>query len=181
MFWSKEEFKLEFSLIEIFQSSQEYDPELAEQIETLSERQLLFLERFVSLNANENQVSLMVEVFRSEVFAQSQEIRNALLNLNMFRQLTPQQMSVGLEAMRERLSLLQTLGNVIKQEFQQEVDESISEAKIQRTLFISIVAVFAAIVMGLALSLARQVTNNLKLVLDFLKMRMKLIDLVYIN
>ncbi|MDD1821584.1 response regulator [Photobacterium sp. ZSDE20] len=169
MFWSKEEFKLSSSLIEIFQSSQEYDPELAEQIETLSERQLLFLERFVSLNANENQVSLMVEVFRSEVFAQSQEIRNALLNLNMFRQLTPQQMSVGLEAMRERLSLLQTLGNVIKQEFQQEVDESISEAKIQRTLFISIVAVLAAIVMGLALSLARQVTNNLKLVLDFLK------------
>ncbi|MCZ8486822.1 hypothetical protein O9993_21350 [Vibrio lentus] len=38
-------------------------------IETLSERQQLFLERFVSLNANEHQVSLMVEVFRNDVFA----------------------------------------------------------------------------------------------------------------
>ncbi|PMH02628.1 response regulator [Vibrio lentus] len=169
MFWSNEEFKLGTSLIEIFQSSQEYDPELAEQIKTLSERQQLFLERFVSLNANEHQVSLMVEVFRNDVFAQSQEIRSALLDLNAISQLTPQEISVGLEAMSARLSLLQSLGNVIKQEFQQEVEQAIYEAQIQRTLFISIVALLATIVMGLTLSLARQVTNNLKLVLDFLK------------
>ena len=169
MFWSNEEFKLGTSLIEIFQTSQEYDPELAEQIETLSERQQLFLERFVSLNANEHQVSLMVEVFRNDVFAQSQEIRNALLDLNAISQLTPQEVSVGLEAMSARLSLLQSLGNVIKQEFQQEVEQAISDAQVQRTLFISIVALLATIVMGLTLSLARQVTNNLNLVLAFLK------------
>ena len=169
MFWSNEEFKLGTSLIEIFQNSQEYDPELAEQIKTLSERQQLFLERFVSLNANEHQVSLMVEVFRNDVFAQSQEIRSALLDLNAISQLTPQEISVGLEAMSARLSLLQSLGNVIKQEFQQEVEQAIYEAQIQRTLFISIVALLATIVMGLTLSLARQVTNNLNLVLAFLK------------
>ncbi|CAK2491903.1 response regulator [Vibrio crassostreae] len=169
MFWSNEEFKLSTSLIEIFQSSQEYDPELAEQIETLSERQQLFLERFVSLNANEHQVSLMVEVFRNDVFAQSQEIRSALLDLNAINQLDPQQISVGLEAMSARLSLLQSLGNVIKQEFQQEVEQAIYDAQVQRTLFISIVAILAMIVMGLTLSLARQVTNNLNLVLAFLK------------
>ncbi|OQQ08169.1 hybrid sensor histidine kinase/response regulator [Vibrio splendidus] len=169
MFWSNEEFKLSSSLIEIFQISQEYDPELAEQIETLSERQQLFLERFVSLNANEHQVSLMVEVFRNDVFAQSQEIRSALLDLNAISQLTPQEVSVGLEAMSARLNLLQSLGGVIKQEFQQEVEQAIYEAQIQRTLFISIVALLAAIVMGLTLSLARQVTNNLNLVLAFLK------------
>lgn len=169
MFWSNEEFKLGTSLIEIFQNSQEYDPELAEQIKTLSERQQLFLERFVSLNANEHQVSLMVEVFRNDVFAQSQEIRSALLDLNAISQLAPQEISVGLEAMSARLSLLQSLGNVIKQEFQQEVEQAIYEAQIQRTLFISIVALLATIVMGLTLSLARQVTNNLNLVLAFLK------------
>lgn len=169
MFWSNEEFKLGTSLIEIFQSSQEYDPELAEQIETLSERQQLFLERFVSLNANEHQVSLMVEVFRNDVFAQSQEIRNALLDLNALNELTPQEISVGLEAMSARLNLLQSLGNVIKQEFQVEVEQAISAAQVQRTLFISLVALLATIVMGLTLSLARQVTNNLGLVLKFLK------------
>ncbi|MBJ2147587.1 response regulator [Vibrio sp. IB15] len=169
MFWSNEEFKLGTSLIEIFQSSQEYDPELAEQIKTLSERQQLFLERFVSLNANEHQVSLMVEVFRNDVFAQSQEIRNALLDLNALSGLTPQEISVGLEAMSARLNLLQSLGNVIKQEFQVEVEQAISAAQVQRTLFISLVALLATIVMGLTLSLARQVTNNLGLVLKFLK------------
>ncbi|WP_210472831.1 response regulator [Vibrio crassostreae] len=169
MFWSNEEFKLSTSLIEIFQNYQEYAPELAEQIKTLSERQQLFLERFVLLNANEHQVSLMVEVFRNDVFAQSQEIRNALLDLNAISQLTAQEVSVGLEAMSARLSLLQSLGGVIKQEFQQEVEQAIYDAQIQRTLFISIVALLAAIVMGLTLSLARQVTNNLNLVLAFLK------------
>ncbi|MFL7049045.1 histidine kinase dimerization/phospho-acceptor domain-containing protein, partial [Vibrio cyclitrophicus] len=169
MFWSNEEFKLGTSLIEIFQSSQEYDPELAEQIETLSERQQLFLERFVSLNANEHQVSLMVEVFRNDVFAQSQEIRTALLDLNAISQLTPQEISVGLEAMSARLNLLQSLGGVIKQEFQTEVAQAISDAQMERTLFISIVALLATLVMGLTLSLARQVTNNLGLVLNFLK------------
>ncbi|WP_186170549.1 response regulator [Vibrio chagasii] len=169
MFWSNEEFKLSTSLIEIFQNYQEYDPELAEQIKTLSERQQLFLERFVLLNANEHQVSLMVEVFRNDVFAQSQEIRNALLDLNAISQLTAQEVSVGLEAMSARLSLLQSLGGVIKQEFKQEVEQAIYAAQMQRTLFISIVALLTTIVLGLTLSLARQVTNNLGLVLKFLK------------
>ncbi len=57
MFWSNEEFKLGASLIEIYQKDQEYDPELAELIATLSGRQQLFLERFVSLNANEDGIS----------------------------------------------------------------------------------------------------------------------------
>ncbi|WP_299693690.1 response regulator [uncultured Vibrio sp.] len=169
MFWSNEEFKLSTSLIEIFRNRQEYDPELADQIKTLGERQQLFLERFVSLNASERQVSLMVEVFRNDVFAQSQEIRSALLDENTITQLNSQEISVGLEAMGARLSLLQSLGNVIKQEFQSEVEQAISAAQMQRTLFISIVALLAAIVMGLTLSLARQVTNNLNLVLNFLK------------
>ncbi len=111
----------------------------------------------------------MVEVFRNDVFAQSQEIRNALLDLNALSGLTPQEISVGLEAMSARLNLLQSLGNVIKQEFQVEVEQAISAAQVQRTLFISLVALLATIVMGLTLSLARQVTNNLGLVLKFLK------------
>lgn len=168
-FWSNEEFKLGTSLIEIFQSSQEYSPELAEQIKTLSERQQLFLERFVLLNANEDQVALMVKVFRNDVFTQSQKIRSALLNLNAISQLSPQEISVGLEAMNARLSLLQSLGSIIKQEFKQEVEQAIYAAQMQRTLFISIGALLTTLVMGLTLSLTRQVTNNLNLVLKFLK------------
>ncbi|WP_122032204.1 response regulator [Aliivibrio sp. EL58] len=169
MYWSNEEFKLSTFLIDIYQTEQEYDSELAEMIESLSIRQLLFLERFVSLNANEHQVSLMVEVFRNDVFMQSQEIRHALHNVSTTSQLTPDNISVGLKAMNSRLSLLQNLGDVIKQEFQVEVAQAISDAQIQRTLFISIVTLLTMIVMGLALSLARQVTNNLKLVLNFLE------------
>lgn len=169
MFWSNEEFKLGASLIEIYQKDQEYDPEVAELIATLSGRQQLFLERFVSLNANEHQVSLMVDVFRNDVFVQSQEIRTALLDVNMLSKLTPKEISTGLTAMGARLALLQNLGDVIKQEFQQEVGQAISDAQMQRTLFITIVTLLATIVMALTLSLARQVTNNLGLILRFLK------------
>ncbi|MDK9759449.1 hybrid sensor histidine kinase/response regulator, partial [Vibrio sp. D173a] len=168
-FWSNEEFKLSTSLIDIFQNQQEYDPELADQIKTLGERQLLFLERFISLNANENQVAQMVEVFRNEVFIQSQEIRSALFSAESINQLSPEEINTGLMAMSARLNLLQDLGNIIKQEFQSEVEMAISNAEMQRTLFISLVALLAAVVMGLTISLARQVTNNLGLILSFLK------------
>ncbi|MCG9630271.1 response regulator [Vibrio sp. Isolate30] len=168
-FWSNEEFKLSTSLIDIFQNHQEYDPELAEQIQTLSERQQLFLERFITLNANENQVAQMVEVFRNEVFIQSQDIRSALLSSEAISQLSPEEISTGLIAMSARLNLLQDLSNIIKREFQNEVELAISNAQMQRTLFIGLVTLLAAVVMGLTISLARQVTNNLGLILSFLK------------
>ncbi|MFM2599660.1 response regulator [Vibrio fortis] len=168
-FWSNEEFKLSASLLDIFQNQQEYDPELAEQIKTLGERQLLFLERFITLNANENQVAQMVEVFRNEVFIQSQEIRSALFSAESINQLSSDEIKTGLAAMSARLNLLQELSNVIKQEFQSEVELAISNAETQRTLFIGLVTLLAAVVMGLTFSLARQVTNNLGLILKFLK------------
>jgi len=168
-FWSNEEFKLSASLLDIFQNQQEYDPELAEQIKTLGERQLLFLERFITLNANENQVAQMVEVFRNEVFIQSQEIRSALFSAESINQLSSDEINTGLAAMSARLNLLQELSNVIKQEFQSEVELAISNAEMQRTLFIGLVTLLAAVVMGLTISLARQVTNNLGLILKFLK------------
>ncbi|UTT86953.1 response regulator [Vibrio pelagius] len=168
-FWSNEEFKLSTSLLDIFQNQQEYDPELAEQIKTLGERQLLFLERFITLNANENQVAQMVDVFRNEVFIQSQEIRSALFNAQSINQLSSEEINTGLIAMSARLNLLQDLSNIIKQEFQSEVELAISNAEMQRTLFIGLVTLLAAIVIGLTISLARQVTNNLKLILKFLK------------
>lgn len=168
-FWSNEEFKLSASLLDIFQNQQEYDPELAEQIKTLGERQLLFLERFITLNADENQVAQMVEVFRNEVFIQSQEIRSALFSAESINQLSSDEISTGLAAMSARLNLLQELSNIIKKEFQSEVELAISNAEMQRTLFIGLVTLLAAVVMGLTFSLARQVTNNLGLILKFLK------------
>ncbi|MFA0115080.1 response regulator [Vibrio sp. 10N.261.46.E11] len=169
MFWSNEEFKLSASLFDIYQNHQEYDSELAELVESLNARQVLFLERFVSLNANTHQVSLMIEVFKDEAFMKSQEIRHALHSSSTISALTPQEITTGLNAMSARLSLLQNLGDVIKQEFQAEVGQAISDAQTERTLFISIVTLLAATVMGLTLSLAKQVTNNLGLVLRFLK------------
>ncbi|SBS61811.1 response regulator [Vibrio atlanticus] len=169
MFWSNEEFKLSASLFDIYQNHQEYDSELAELVESLNARQVLFLERFVSLNANTHQVSLMIEVFKDEAFMKSQEIRHALHSSSTISALTPQEITTGLNAMSARLSLLQNLGDVIKQEFQAEVAQAISDAQTERTLFISIVTLLAATVMGLTLSLAKQVTNNLGLVLRFLK------------
>ncbi|ARP40493.1 response regulator [Vibrio syngnathi] len=169
MFWSNEEFKLSASLFDIYQNHQEYDSELAELVESLNARQVLFLERFVSLNANAHQVSLMVEVFKDEAFMKSQEMRHALHSASTLSTLTPQEITTGLNAMSARLSLLQNLGDVIKQEFQAEVGQAISDAQTERTLFISIVTLLAATVMGLTLSLAKQVTNNLGLVLRFLK------------
>ncbi|NRD74116.1 response regulator [Shewanella sp. VB17] len=169
MFWSNEEDKLSRSLFNIHQDMQKYDHELAEQIQTLSQRQLLFLERFVSLNANTAQVALMVNTFKNEVFITSQQFRSILLNMTAIESLTQQDVNRGLNALSTRLTLLLAVGNNIKSQFQSDVEQAIDAAEIQRALFISMITVLTLLVIGFALSFARQMTHNLNLILTFIK------------
>ncbi|MCW1890695.1 hypothetical protein OK016_21825 [Vibrio chagasii] len=65
---------------------------------------------FVSLNANEHQVSLMVEVFRNDMFAQAKRsVTHCFDSKRHQSAFTPQEISVGLEAANARLNLLQKL------------------------------------------------------------------------
>ncbi len=110
-------------------------------------------------------VSLMVDVFRNDVFVQSQDKNRHFRCEYVMEQ--HRKKFTGLMAMG-KVSLVTEPWWRIKQEFQQEVDK-LFRRSMQRTLFITIVTLLATIVMALTLSLAGQVTNNLGLIRRFLK------------
>ncbi|YCO05203.1 response regulator [Vibrio sp. VNB-15] len=169
MFWSKEENRLSQYLIYSIEQNQYYDIDISSEIESLVKNQQLFLERFVTLNANQQQVELLIETFTNEVFVLSQEFRAYLLNQEELSTLPSQEVSVGLTALNGRLELLQNVDNKMTEQLNADVNHAISIANQQRIMFIGVMSLITILVISLAIRLVRKVTGNLNLVLEFLR------------
>ncbi|MDF2152230.1 response regulator [Vibrio sp. CAU 1672] len=170
MFWSNEEYRLSKVLIEENkQQTSEEHAEIISEISALISRQELFLQRFVTLTANQNQVGLFIESFSDEVFALSQDFRSLLLNHSAQRENSSSELKAGLQTLNERLQRLKAVDAEIEKQLEADIANAISVAKQQQLLFISIVTITTFGLISLALALARKVTNNLNLVLNYLK------------
>nr|WP_264302244.1 response regulator [Vibrio harveyi] len=169
MFWSQEENQLSQYLIYSVEQNQKYDNELSGEIESLVKNQQLFLERFVTLNANQQQVELLIETFTNDVFVLSQEFRSFLLREAALNTLPPEEVAAGLTALNGRLALLKSVDNKMTEQLQADVEHAISAANQQRLMFISVMSIMTILVISLALRLVRKVTSNLELVLEFLR------------
>ncbi|MFM2587543.1 response regulator [Vibrio sp. TBV020] len=168
MFWSSEETRITKGMINVWLEYQDYDNDLKEQIVSLVQNQQLYIERFVSLNADASQVSMMVEVFSNEVFSQSQSFRQTLASPSKLNAMSATELERGVSALSARLMLLQNVGEAIEHQLIGEVDRAIEHAEQQRIMFLAIVSLLTILVMVLAIKLAQRLTLNLKLVLDFL-------------
>nr|WP_260261477.1 response regulator [Vibrio intestinalis] len=168
MFWASEENRLSQKLGFSQLANSEYDQELQSIIRQLSQQQQLFVERFVTLNANPAQVERMVKTFSSQAFSDSQEFRQQLLSPNDLATLNNQQVSMGVFALTSRLELLRKLGVSIEAELTNSISMAIEEARTQRMISVSSISVITLLVAGLAISLASRVTNNLRKVLAYL-------------
>ncbi|ENC6724317.1 response regulator [Vibrio harveyi] len=169
MFWSQEENLLSQYLIYSIEQNQSYDVDVSSEIDSLVKNQQLFLERFVTLNANQQQVELLIETFTNDVFVRSQEFRSFLLNEEALSTLPPQEIAAGLTALNGRLALLKAVDNKMTEQLQADVEHAISAANQQRLMFISVMSVMTILVVSLAVRLVRKVTSNLQLVLEFLR------------
>lgn len=169
MFWSKEENRLSQYLIYSVEQNQFYDADISSEIESLVKNQQLFLERFVTLNANQQQVELLIETFTNEVFVLSQEFRSFLFNEEALSTLPEGEVAAGLTALNGRLALLKNVDNKMTEQLKADVDHAITTANQQRLMFIGIMSVITILVISLALRLVRKVTSNLQLVLEFLR------------
>ncbi|WP_104035321.1 response regulator [Vibrio jasicida] len=169
MFWSKEENRLSQYLIYSVEQNQYYDTDIGSEIESLVKNQQLFLERFVTLNANQQQVELLIETFTNEVFVLSQEFRAYLFSEQELSTLPPQEVATGLTALNGRLELLQNVDNKMTDQLNADVDHAISIANQQRLMFIGVMSLITILVISLAIRLVRKVTGNLNLVLEFLR------------
>lgn len=169
MFWANQETSLSQQLVANSQVDDEQGAELRGQITALAQNQQLFVERFVNLNANEHQVNFMLEAFTNEAFQQSQLFRQILLDQSEFNQLPIDSVEQGLNALLARLEQLNNVGHKIEDQLIHRIDSATQSANNQRIVFIGIVSALTFMVMFIAIGLARRVTNNLNLVLNYLK------------
>ncbi|MGR5194455.1 response regulator [Vibrio rotiferianus] len=168
LFWSSEENRLSQALIHSTQQDT-YDDEIRSSIISLIQSQQLFLERFLNLNANQEQVSLLLDTFTSDAFIQSQDFRSYLLNRSDLEELSRHEIETGLKALKARLDLLIDVDNTIEAQLIHDVENAIRNAEQEQLIFIFIIGLMTLLVMFLVLKLSQQVTQDLKLILKFLK------------
>ncbi|WP_114764803.1 response regulator [Vibrio rhodolitus] len=169
LFWANEETQLSNVLVQSFQQYGEYDQDIRDQLQTLSERQQLYIERFVNLNANAEQVELMIKTFTNSAFTNSQAFRQDLASLTSLASLNSRAIQLGSEAMNARLKLLNDVGKTIEFQIIQSIDASIQQAQTTRIAYICLVFLLTLAVVYIAFKLTRHITQNLNLVLDYLK------------
>jgi len=168
-FWANEENQLSNILLQSFQEHNDYDQDINDQLRTLAERQQLFVERFVNLNANAEQVKMMIQAFSNTAFVHSQRFRQDLLSEESLSQLNDRDIQLGSHAMNARLALLNDVASTIAFQISNHIQSSIKQAQLKRITYISLVSILTFIVVFIALSLTRHITHKLNLVLDYLK------------
>lgn len=168
MYWSTKEHRLSQHLIESVEKDQHYDTTIRDEIQSLVQNQQLLIERFVALNANHQQVDLLIDTFTDEVFRISQEFRSSLLQPQELQALTSQQIASGLSALNKRMILIHDIDHLIIQQLQARISASISSTTQYRLIFIAAVLLVTVLVISLTVRLIRKVTGNLDLVLEFL-------------
>ncbi len=138
MFWSKEENRLSQYLIYSVEQNQFYDADISSEIESLVKNQQLFLERFVTLNADQQQVELLIDTFTNEVFVLSQEFRSFLFNEEALSTLPEAEVAAGLTSLNGRLALLKNVDNDISNQLKADVGLAITIANQQRLMLIGV-------------------------------------------
>ncbi|MGL6314380.1 response regulator [Vibrio sp. WXL103] len=168
MLWGLKENALSHLLYNSYLQEAEFDSEIADEIQALSQNQLLYLERFIALNADEQQVSLMLEVFGNQVFSQGREFMQTLLEEEQIAEVAFEQAQVGFSVLEQRRVLLEGVADNIESQLRSEVDQKATAAKNQITGFTLTLIVISLAVVIVTVRFSRHVTNNLKLVLEYL-------------
>ncbi|MGR5176344.1 response regulator [Vibrio mediterranei] len=135
----------------------------------LAQNQQLFVERFIAINADAQQVSLLLKAFSEPAFEQSTLFRAQLLEPKGLNTISPSDIRVGLDGLSVRLNLIQGVSQAIEGQLRSEIIDYVHEFEQQRTLFLTIVTTLTMLVLAVGASLAHRVTRNLGLVLDFLE------------
>ncbi|NLS12024.1 response regulator [Vibrio sp. SM6] len=139
----------------------------ADQIQSLAERQQWLIERFISLNANANQVNLMFDIFADDAFSDSYQFRSQLLSSR--QTLSDAAIVEGTKALNARLALLKGVNQIIEHDLVQTINAAVASAQQRIAMFSTMVIVLVLLFTLLAIKLANRMTRNLTTILSFLR------------
>lgn len=132
------------------------------------QNQQLFIERFIALNANTDQIKLLLNAFSDIAFEQSNHFREELLNASLTQQLSKEKIEKGFQAFEKRLSLFNKVTLAINSQLKQEINASLKTFKNNRLIFLTLISVSIFIVILFVMGLVHRITANLQKVLSYL-------------
>lgn len=138
------------------------DNELLSQLNSITERQQLYVERFININAKPDQVSLLLNTFSNQAFEQSYQLRSHILNKQTLIN-TP---DINLEAFSQRLDLIQYVVSTFSSKLSSNIHSEIAQAKDLILLFCA--ALFSSLVLiaFIGANLYRRLINYLSHVIN---------------
>ncbi|OLQ74265.1 hypothetical protein BIT28_08785 [Photobacterium proteolyticum] len=121
------------------------------------ERQQLFIERYLSINATPEQIDLLSRTFTNPAFSDSYKLRSEILA----GEESGKDISAGMKAFDERFRLIQFVVNEVSAQLIYEVNDCISKSKQLMTVYLAVI-VLSLLIMGyLGSNLARRVISYL--------------------
>ncbi|MGS0825566.1 ATP-binding protein [Shewanella sp. 0m-8] len=133
------------------------ESELLSQLNSITEHQQLYIERFIEINAKPEQVSLLLSTFSDKAFEQSYQLRSHILNQQPLTQ-TP---DASLQALQQRLDLIQYVVSTFSSQLTNNIQREISQSKRLILLFCAALFFSLIIIAIIGANLYRRITNYL--------------------
>jgi len=169
MLWVQEENWQSEQLLSTLSSSDYLTGLIREDLHALIQKQQLFIDRFIAMNADPQQVSSMLRAFSNSAFEESRVYREQLLNKDLTTTLTPVNVKQGEKSLTRRLTLLNDVAVKIETQLKNEIKTSVRMIEKQRFIFLGVTLISIILVLFFGIVLARRITNNLSTVLNFLE------------
>ncbi len=163
LFWANEE-NWYIRLIlknDDFDNHQHYHNHLA----SLVERQQFYIERFLSVSADPEQIELLQKTFSDQVFFDSYALRNIIVS----RDFSENNRRYDLSSLDNRLDLIRQVVVLVSNNFTLKIQENILKAKKQIIAYITFVILSLIIITFLGSSLVKRILGNLKNIIHTLE------------
>ena len=126
-------------------------------LNAIIERQQLFVERYISINATSEQIDLLSNIFANPAFATSYNLRNAILTGKQ----TDHEVPYGLRAFDERLRLIHFVVFEVSNQLVVQINDSVTKSKQLMMTYLTVILLFLFVLCYLGLNLSRRVISYL--------------------
>ncbi|ABV85614.1 ATP-binding protein [Shewanella pealeana] len=133
------------------------DPELLSQLVTVTERQQLYVERFIDINAKQEQITLLLNTFSDKAFEQSYQLRSHILN----EEALSDSPNISLSAFSQRLDLIQYVVTTFSTQLADNIQSEIAQSKQLIMLFFGALLGSLIIIATIGANLYRRIINYL--------------------
>lgn len=146
-----------------------HNEEYHDELNSLFYRQELYIEQFITMNASQENIELLLKTFSNDSFALSIQFRNAVIK-NRAKDYSIEEKNTGRQALNHRLLLIQSVTTVITSELKKEINAHIEKINTIIFTFITGLVLSLMFISYFGISLSRRIITNLNTITHSMKL-----------